>query len=207
VLFNSYSFIFVFLPVTLLGFLAVNRLHSRKLSLAWLVLCSMTFYGIWNPANLYVILPSIAVNYAFALGIKSALQRGESGERLATLLTVVGVVANVCFLGYFKYKNFFIESVNDVFGTQWLLYSVFLPLGISFITFQKIAFLLDIRSGTIQRFDLFDFLVFVFFFPQLIAGPIVHYREMMPQFEKLDSRLNLENIAIGLCPFAMGSRR
>lgn len=203
-LFNSYSFIFLFLPATLLGFLAVNRLNSRKTSLTWLVVCSMTFYGIWNPVNLYVILPSIAVNYGFALAIRAALNRGESGERLATALTTLGVIANICFLGYFKYKNFFIESVNDVFGTQWNLYAVFLPLGISFITFQKIAFLLDIRSGAIKRFDLFDFLVFVFFFPQLIAGPIVHYREMMPQFEKLDSRLNLENIAIGVCLFSMG---
>jgi D-alanyl-lipoteichoic acid acyltransferase DltB (MBOAT superfamily) len=116
----------------------------------------------------------------------------------------IGVVLNLCFLGYFKYKNFFLGTINDVAGTQFVLTQVILPLGISFITFQKIAFLVDVRSGAISDFDLFDFLTFVFFFPQLIAGPIVHYREMMPQFARINSRLDPENLAVGATIFAIG---
>lgn len=203
-LFNSYGFIFLFLPLTVLGLLAVNTLQSRRVSLAWLTLCSIVFYGIWNPFNLVVILPSIAANYGLATAIRHQLRRGEDGQRLAAWLLGLGIVLNLCFLGYFKYRNFFIDSVNEVFGTQWPLAAVFLPLGISFITFQKIAFLVDVRSGTVKDFGLFDFLVFVFFFPQLIAGPIVHYREMMPQFERIGRRLDPENLAVGACLLAMG---
>ena len=188
-LFNSYSFIFVFLPLTVLGYMAVNRLGSRSASLGWLILSSMAFYGIWNPINLAIILPSIAVNYALALAIRNRLREDAPRPRAANVLVTIGVVLNLCFLGYFKYKNFFLGTINDVAGTEFVLTQVILPLGISFITFQKIAFLVDVRSGAIRDFDLFDFLTFVFFFPQLIAGPIVHYREMMPQFAQISSRL------------------
>lgn len=203
-LFNSYAFIFLFLPMTVLGLMAVNALQSHRLSLVWLVLCSIVFYGAWNPINLGIILPSIGINYGLALGIRRQLDRGESGKRLAAWLLALGVGLNLCFLGYFKYKNFFIDSVNGIFGTDWPLYSVFLPLGISFITFQKIAFLVEVRSGIVKDFKIFDFLAFVFFFPQLIAGPIVHYREMTPQFEKIGGRVDTSDLAVGICLFAMG---
>ncbi|MFC5552230.1 MBOAT family O-acyltransferase [Massilia aerilata] len=203
-LFNSYSFIFAFLPLTVLGYMMVNRLGSRSASLGWLILSSMAFYGIWNPINLAIILPSIAVNYGLALAIRRQLYGATPRPSVANLLTTVGVVLNLCFLGYFKYKNFFLGSINDVAGTHFVLTQVMLPLGISFITFQKIAFLVDVRSGAIRDFDLFDFLTFVFFFPQLIAGPIVHYREMMPQFAQISSRLDPENLAVGMTIFAIG---
>lgn len=203
-LFNSYSFIFAFLPLTVLGYMMVNRLGSRSASLGWLILSSMAFYGIWNPVNLAIILPSIAVNYGLALAIRHQLYGATPRPSFANLLTTVGVVLNLCFLGYFKYKNFFLGSINDIAGTHFVLTQVMLPLGISFITFQKIAFLVDVRSGAIRDFDLFDFLTFVFFFPQLIAGPIVHYREMMPQFAQISSRLDPENLAVGMTIFAIG---
>lgn len=203
-LFNSYSFIFVFLPLSVLGYTLVNRLGSRSASLGWLVSCSLLFYGIWNPINLAIILPSIALNYALALAIRTQLAHSTPRTTVANVLVTIGVIANLCFLGYFKYKNFFLGSINDLAGTQYALTSIILPLGISFITFQKIAFLADVRSGAVRDFDLFDFLIFVFFFPQLIAGPIVHYREMMPQFAQINSRLQAENVAIGLSIFAIG---
>jgi D-alanyl-lipoteichoic acid acyltransferase DltB (MBOAT superfamily) len=203
-LFNSYSFIFAFLPLAVLGYAAVNRLGSRSASLGWLILCSMVFYGIWNPFNLVIILPSIAINYALALAIRAQLRDNAAQPRMASVLVTLGVLLNLCFLGYFKYKNFFLGTVNDVAGTHFVLTEIMLPLGISFITFQKIAFLVDVRSGAIKDFDLFDFLTFVFFFPQLIAGPIVHYREMMPQFASIESRLQPENVAVGLTLFALG---
>jgi alginate O-acetyltransferase complex protein AlgI len=203
-LFNSYSFIFAFLPLSILGYASVNRLGSRRASLGWLILCSIVFYGIWNPINLVIIMPSIAVNYALALAIRAQLRDEAAHSRAASVLVTLGVVLNLCFLGYFKYKNFFLGTVNDVAGTHFVLTGIILPLGISFITFQKIAFLVDVRSGAIKDFDLFDFLTFVFFFPQLIAGPIVHYREMMPQFARIDSRLQPDNVAVGVTLFALG---
>lgn len=203
-LFNSHSFIFLFLPLTVFGFMAVSRLHSRRFSLAWLVLCSLVFYGVWNPVNLAIILPSVGINYGLAAWIRRQLRRGEAGERMAEWPLMLGVVLNLCFLGYFKYRNFFIDSANEIFGTHWHLYSLVLPLGISFITFQKIAFLVDVRSGAIKDFNSFDFLTFVFFFPQLIAGPIVHYGEMMPQFERIAGRLDPGNLAVGTSLFVMG---
>jgi alginate O-acetyltransferase complex protein AlgI len=204
-LFNSYLFIFAFLPIAVGGYMAVNLLASRRLSLTWLVLVSIVFYGIWNPINLLIIAPSIALNYLLARWIQEALRRDNgSGERLANALVIAGVAFNICFLGYFKYKNFFLDSMNELAGTQFALSALILPLGISFITFQKIAFLVDTRAGVIEKFDLFDFLVFVFFFPQLIAGPIVHYREMMPQFEQIKSRIDASDLAVGAGLFAMG---
>lgn len=204
-LFNSYLFIFAFLPVAVLGYMAVNLLSSRKLSLMWLVLVSIVFYGIWNPVSLLIIAPSIVLNYVVARWMQHAMRRNtEAGDRLANALVIAGLVFNLCFLGYFKYKNFFFDSLNELVGTQLVLAAVILPLGISFITFQKIAFLVDTRAGVIEKFDLFDFLVFVFFFPQLIAGPIVHYREMMPQFENIKSRIDPHDVAVGAGLFAMG---
>ncbi|MBB2487037.1 MBOAT family protein [Mitsuaria sp. WAJ17] len=203
-LFNSYSFIFLFLPAICLGYQLLGRLRSRQASLSWIVLCSILFYGIWNPYNLAVILPSITVNYGLALLIRRSNARGESGQRAASWLLTTGILFNLVVLGYFKYKNFFLDSLNLAVGTQFELTAVMLPLGISFITFQKIAFLLDVRAETVKDFDLYDFLVFVFFFPQLIAGPIVHYREMMPQFEQLNYRFCGRDVAVGLSLFAMG---
>lgn len=203
-LFNSYSFIFLFLPAICLGYQLLGRLRSRPVSLGWIVLCSILFYGIWNPYNLAVILPSIAVNYGLALLIRRSNARGDAGQRASGWLLTAGILFNLLVLGYFKYKNFFLDSLNLAFGTHFELMAVMLPLGISFITFQKIAFLLDVRAETVKDFDLYDFLVFVFFFPQLIAGPIVHYREMMPQFEQLNYRFSSRDVAVGLSLFAMG---
>ncbi len=203
-LFNSHSFIFLFLPLTCLGYWLVGRLGSRQASLAWIVLCSIVFYGAWNPVNLLIIFPSIAINYGLALAIRRQVARGDAGQRAASWTLGVGVLFNLCFLGYFKYKNFFLGTANDLFGTDFALAALILPLGISFITFQKIAFLVDVRAQTIRDFDLYDFLVFVFFFPQLIAGPIVHYREMMPQFDQLKYRFDARDVAVGLCLFSIG---
>lgn len=203
-LFNSYLFIFAFLPITLVGFDIVGRLDSRPAVLAWLIGCSVAFYGLWNPLSLAIIAPSMAINYALARRMQSRMAASPSGGRAASWILAAGVAFNLCFLGYFKYKNFFLDSVNLLSGSDWPLTATILPLGISFITFQKIAFLVDVRAGAIKRFDSLDFLVFVFFFPQLIAGPIVHYREMMPQFEVISKRLQASHLAVGLCLFAFG---
>ena len=202
-LFNSYAFVFVFLPLTIVGFQLVGRARSQQAMLTWIIASSVLFYGLSNPVSLAIIAPSIAVNFALARWIGTRSTQ-DPADRFASLLLTVGIVFNVCFLGYFKYRNFFLESVNELAGGQWPLTALFLPLGISFITFQKIAFLVDVRRRNIKAFSALDYLVFVFFFPQLIAGPIVQYQEMMPQFARIPKRLSARNLAVGLSLFSIG---
>ena len=110
----------------------------------------------------------------------------------------------MAFLGVFKYTDFIAGTINDAFGTNLILQHIILPLGISFITFQKIAFLIDVQAGRIKSFTFQDYCTFVLFFPQLIAGPIVHYREMMPQFQATSCRFGKENFAVGLTLLLFG---
>jgi D-alanyl-lipoteichoic acid acyltransferase DltB (MBOAT superfamily) len=201
-LFNSYEFVFLFLPATLAGFFLLGR-TSRAWALGWLIVASLFFYAWWRPLNVLIIAPSILVNFALA-HLLLRLRSDQARSRMARLVLAVGIVFNIAFLGYFKYVNFFSTVINDVAGTHFFLEQVILPLGISFITFQKIAFLIDIHARRIESFTLEDYCLFVLFFPQLIAGPIVHYREMMPQFHKASCRFDKENIAVGLTLFLMG---
>jgi alginate O-acetyltransferase complex protein AlgI len=201
-LFNSYEFIFVFLPVTLAGFFLLG-LRSRDLALGWIIVASVAFYAWWRPINVLIIAPSIAVNFILARWLLR-LTADESRAGLARLVLALGIAFNVAFLGYFKYVNFLATAANDLAGAHFVLTQVVLPLGISFITFQKIAFLIDVHGKRIPSFSLREYCLFVLFFPQLIAGPIVHYREMMPQFERAPCRWDKENIAIGLSLFVFG---
>lgn len=201
-LFNSFEFIFVFLPATLAVFFFLGR-TSRMGALGWLIVASLFFYAWWRPLNVLIIAPSILVNFALAR-LLLRLRSDPGRVRTARLVLALGIVFNVAFLGYFKYVNFFSTVINDVAGTNFFLEQVVLPLGISFITFQKIAFLIDVHARRIEYFSLRDYCLFVLFFPQLIAGPIVHYREMMPQFQKASCRFDKESIAVGLTLFLMG---
>jgi alginate O-acetyltransferase complex protein AlgI len=195
-LFNSHEFLFVFLPATLLGFYVVGRV-SRQAAILWLILTSLLFYGWWRPLNILIIGPSIVINYLLASYLLRLSQRGEQfGLSRAVLL--LGLLFNVAFLGFFKYVDFFYGTINDVFGANLILLHIILPLGISFITFQKIAFLIDVQAGRVKAFTFREYCTFVLFFPQLIAGPIVHYREMMPQFATATCRFDKENFAVGL---------
>ena len=200
-LFNSYPFILGFLPLTLAGFFLLGQ-GSRAWAIRWLILASLFFYAWWRPLNLLIIAPSMVVNFLLA----RALQRLRRAEKTSAARWVLatGIAFNVLFLGYFKYANFFVSAANDAFGTNLVLARIILPLGISFITFQKIAFLVDVHSGRIDEFTFEDYCLFVLFFPQLIAGPIVHYREMMPQFHRASARFDAENVAVGLTLFAFG---
>ena len=144
-------------------------------------MASVFFYAWWNPLNVLIMAPSILFNFALA---RILLRLGEDEKHAfaSRVVLVLGLAFNVMFLGYFKYVNFIRGAANDVLGTDFVVLNVLLPLGISFITFQKIAFLIDVQGGRVKSFTFRDYLLFVLFFPQLIAGPIVHYREMMPQF-------------------------
>jgi len=200
-LFNSYEFIFIFLPVVVAVFFALG-LVSRVWALRWIIAASLFFYGSWRPLNVLIIAPSVAINFALA----RALQRlGKKENRAASqAVLLLGIAFNVAFLGYFKYSNFLVGAINDAFGTQMVLARIILPLGISFITFQKIAFLIDVQAGRIESFTLQDYCLFVLFFPQLVAGPIVHYREMMPQFQRASCRFDKDNVSVGVTLFVFG---
>jgi alginate O-acetyltransferase complex protein AlgI len=201
-LFNSTEFIFAFLPVTLAGFFLFGAV-SRSWALGWVILASVFFYAWWNPVNVLIIAPSLAANYLFAVAIKRlGATPGREGLRRGVL--VVGILLNILFLGYFKYLTFVESTLNDLVGTDFVIVNVVLPLGISFITFQKIAFLVDVHAKRVESFTFQQFCLFVMFFPQLIAGPIVHYREMMPQFQKNDCRLDYTSLAVGLTLFCIG---
>lgn len=200
-LFNSYEFIFVFLPFVVAVFFALGR-TSRVWALRWVIAASLFFYGYWRPLNVLIIAPSVLINFILA---RLLLRLGKQESRSAAqAVLVLGIAFNVAFLGYFKYSNFFVSAMNDAFGTHMFLARIILPLGISFITFQKIAFLIDVHAGRIESFTLHDYCLFVLFFPQLIAGPIVHYREMMPQFHRISCRFDKINVSVGCTLIAFG---
>jgi alginate O-acetyltransferase complex protein AlgI len=201
-LFNSTEFLFVFLPVTLAGFYLLGP-ASQNSAIRWLILASLVFYAWWRPINVLIIAPSIVINYITArILLRLNDSKGPPGVSKAVL--VLGIAFNVIFLGVFKYTDFVSGAVNDVFGANLVLRHIILPLGISFITFQKIAFLVDVQAGKVRSFSFQDYCTFVLFFPQLIAGPIVHYREMMPQFHAIPCRFDKENFAVGLTLLSFG---
>jgi D-alanyl-lipoteichoic acid acyltransferase DltB (MBOAT superfamily) len=201
-LFNSEEFLFAFLPVSIAGFYLLGSV-SRTSAIRWVILVSLAFYAWWRPLNLLIITPSIAINFALA-HVLLRLNRDEKSCRASKVVLLLGILFNVAFLGFFKYTDFIAGAANDVFNTNFVLRHIILPLGISFITFQKIAFLIDVQAGRIRSFTLQDYCTFVLFFPQLIAGPIVHYREMMPQFHSASCRPDKENLAVGITLLAFG---
>ena len=199
-LFNSYTFLIGFLPIVLAGFYWLGA-RRGEWALLWLTAASLLFYAWWRPVNVLLIAPSILINY----GLARLLERtGEENAARSRAILIAGIVFNLCFLGYFKYLTFAESALNDAFGADFVITQLILPLGISFITFQKIAFLVDVHGGRVSRFSLADYGLFVLFFPQLIAGPIVHYREMMPQFRTAACRFDPENVAVGLSLFFFG---
>lgn len=200
-LFNSYIFIFLFLPVSLVAFYAIAKWSHRAAS-AWLVVVSFAFYGWWNPPFVMLLAGSIAFNYCIGIALQSLMHRP-----LAQRLTLTGgIAANLTLLFYYKY---FVAAVTALagmgldFGTR--PDDILLPLGISFFTFTQIGYLLDCNSGIAKGRKLIDYALFVTFFPHLIAGPILHHREMMPQFENKETyRFKAENLAVGLTIFIIG---
>jgi alginate O-acetyltransferase complex protein AlgI len=201
-LFNSYEFIFLFLPFTF--FIYFFLLNQRLITGAkgFLVFASLFFYSWWNVVYLPLILGSMLFNYVVGNSLNDTHHKRKVSDK--KLLTF-GIVANLSLLGYFKYADFFISNINIVSGNSYDLLHLALPLAISFFTFQQIAYLVDSYRGETHEYDFLNYALFVTFFPQLIAGPIVHHKEMMPQFA---SRWNLvknyRNIALGLFIFSMG---
>lgn len=195
-LFNSPIFIFMFLPVTWFFYYLLLKTKLIKPALAWLVLCSLFFYGWWNPAYVSLIVLSMIFNFIAGRFICSA-----STWRKAILVT--GVSANLGLLGYYKYCDFFISIANTVASTQFNFQHIILPLAISFFTFTQIAFLVDSYNNETREYNFLHYCLFVTFFPHLIAGPIVHHKQLAPQFANQTS-IDTRDVAIGLTIFAIG---
>ncbi len=201
-LFNSYEFIFLFLPITYFIYFFLNKRHLTEASKAFLVFASLFFYSWWNIKYLPLILISMIFNYSLGRELTNPKKLKRVSKKR---LLFIGVAFNLGLLGYFKYMDFFIANINHFLGSDIKLLHLALPLAISFYTFQQIAYLVDSYRGETKEYDFLNYAVFVTFFPQLIAGPIVHHKEMMPQFAKLKNKvINLENVAAGLFIFFMG---
>ena len=201
-LFNSYEYIFVFLPISFFIYFFLLKKRFSIGAKAFLVFSSLFFYSWWNIAYLPIILSSMLFNYTLGNALNEKFNKIRFHKKS---LLFFGIFANIALLAYFKYSDFFIENVNYIFDTSIPLLHLALPLAISFFTFQQIAYLVDSYRGETFEYDFLNYSLFVTFFPQLIAGPIVHHAEMMPQFS---SRWNLvknyNNIAMGIFLFAIG---
>lgn len=199
-LFNSHLFIFVYLPLVWIGYQWLNR-STGHLALAWLALSSLVFYGWWNPANLPIIVGSMAANFIIGrwLAMTPASLRGRRRTGL-----VGGLASNLLLLGYFKYTNFALDNLTGILDWSFHIDAIVLPIGISFFTFQQIAFLVDSYRHGEQERNVVRYSLFIMFFPQLIAGPIVHHREMMPQFGRQRRETVMSDLAVGATTFAIG---
>jgi alginate O-acetyltransferase complex protein AlgI len=201
-LFTSGEFLFVFLPITLLVFFATARWVGKAPAAAWLALASLAFYGYWRIEHTLLLLVSIAFNYGFGEWI---LRVRHGGKPSARLLLGIAIAANLAALAYFKYADFFLRTVASVSGSEIPLLGVVLPLGISFFTFTQIAYLVDVHAGKVIERNPVHYALFVTYFPHLIAGPVLHHAEMMPQFRLAEIyRPQLRKFVIGLSFLLMG---
>jgi D-alanyl-lipoteichoic acid acyltransferase DltB (MBOAT superfamily) len=204
-LFNAPIFLFVFLPITFAGYYLLNGYGLRNGGRVWLVAASLLFYGYWNPIYLLLIAPSIALNFLIGKRLQSMRRAGEGGGNAIGRLLAAGVTLNLLPLAYFKYSDFLIANVNAALGMHLPLLHLTLPLAISFFTFTQIAYLVDCCRKELHEYDFLNYALFVTFFPHLIAGPIIHHGEMMPQFaSRRNAVLNWRNLVLGLCLFSVG---
>lgn len=196
-LFSSYLFIFIFLPIVLIGYFSLNRFYSHtNWGKYFLVLSSLFFYGYWFPPYLILILSSVVINY---FASKRLIQSPTKP------LFYFSLSFNVGLLGYFKYRDYFLDHLNYLFGSDFHFMALALPLGISFYTLQQIAYIVDSYQGVTKKSKLLDYSLFVTFFPQLIAGPIVHYKGLISQFESSQNKqFDTKNFNLGMYIFIIG---
>ncbi|MEZ0232735.1 MAG: MBOAT family protein [Methylophilaceae bacterium] len=201
-LFNSYVFIFAFTPIVFFGFFYFGK-KSHALASLWLAAASLFFYGWWDIRYVGLLLCSILINYSVSYLIANWLSYKPT--RQSKILLQAAIIANLILLGYYKYANFFLSNVNNLAGTSFPIGEIILPLGVSFFTFTQIAFLVDTYQGKVKNSSFVNYTLFVTYFPHLIAGPVLHHKEMMPQFAKSTvCHINWENIALGISIFMLG---
>jgi alginate O-acetyltransferase complex protein AlgI len=200
-LFNSYVFICVFLPITLIGFFLITQRYSQQAAKIWLTLASLFFYGYWNIAYLPLLLLSMAFNFYCGRAISAEKPEGKAARALLWL----GIASNLGLIIYYKYAGFFVASANGLFNTDFILPAIILPLGISFYTFTQIAYLVDAYRGETKDYDFLTYVLFISFYPQLIAGPLLLHTELMPQLQEQKTfTLSHVNLVRGITWFCLG---
>ena len=203
-LFNSYIFVLTFFPIVLIGWFGLNHFKQYQAAKIFLIIASLVFYGYYNWWYLLIIVLSVILNYSFS---SIMLSEKEGCRKIRKLIFGLSLTVNIGSLFFFKYFDFFIGNVNAIFKTDFPFLHIALPLGISFFTFQQLSYVIDSYKGdeNIKKYNFFDYALFVTYFPQLIAGPIVTHDEMVPQFADLSKKkFNSDNFAKGLYAFAFG---
>ncbi|HUY20553.1 MAG TPA: MBOAT family O-acyltransferase [Candidatus Binataceae bacterium] len=209
VLFNSYAFTFGFMPIALIVFGLLARSGHLRATAAFTIVASLFFYGWWNWHYLFLFGFSVGFNYLWSLLLRPATAAeaaaGARSPRIRRVLFGIGVAVNLALLGYFKYRNFLVSSAGVILGTHWILPPLVLPLAVSFFTFEQITYLSAALGGEPGTGDFISYGMFIAFFPHLIAGPIVRYNQIYPQFNR-DTRfaLTAANLSDGLMIFAIG---
>jgi alginate O-acetyltransferase complex protein AlgI len=206
-IFSSAEFLFCFLPLTVIIFFVLSHFGQRQLAKVFLTAASFVFYAWWNVAYLWLLLISICFNYAIGYYLYKSISAESESQNQTTrkLLLWFGLIANLAILGYFKYTNFFIDITNNLFHANIAVQNIVLPLAISFFTFTQIAYIVDAYKLKTAHYSFLNYCSFITFFPHLIAGPIVHHNELIPQFEsKPIYQLNSHNLTIGLTFFGLG---
>lgn len=220
-LFNSYLFIFIFLPIVLIGWFSLNKIKQYKLAEIFLIGMSLWFYAYFNFSYLFIIVGSCIFNFSLSYLINIIEKKyfsidenkiadkdnlkNNKGNTLIKILGITGITVNLGILFYYKYYDFFIENINFIFQKDYNLKYILLPLGISFFTFQQLSYVIDRMKGTAPHYGLIDYMSFVTFFPQLIAGPIVLHSELIPQFKDKEKRkFNTDNFTDGCIQFILG---
>jgi alginate O-acetyltransferase complex protein AlgI len=199
-LFNSYAFLYAFLPVVTVGFFALGS-RSPRLAQAWLLLASLFFYGWWKPAYVWLLLVSICANYALGEGIR----RQAPGSSFRKTLLVAGIVGNLAALAYFKYAGFLLSNLNAATGWRLPHADIVLPVGISFYTFTSLAYIVEVYQEKVRESDFIRYGLFISYFPHLVAGPVLYHNEVIPQFGRPETyRFNVNDWAVGLTLFFMG---
>ncbi len=199
-LFNSYIFIFLFLPLVLIGYYGLNYFKQNKLALGYVIAMSFWFYGYNSVEYLFILIVSILLNYLLA-----ALIFKQRNIIVKRVFLVAGVALNIGILFYYKYYDFFVENFNAIFQTDLTFLELMLPLGISFYTFQQLSYVVDAYKGTAEQYRLMEYAAYVSFFPQLIAGPIVYHDELIPQLrDEKNHHINYTNMVKGLYAFVLG---
>jgi len=200
-LFNSYGFILIFAPLALGGFFLLGW-SRRNMAIGWLALASLVFYGWWDPRLLPLLLASVAFNYAMGLQIH---RFGQPGDRRRARLLALAICVDLAVLVYFKYAGFFLGNVKELTGWEFAVPAIVLPLGISFFTFTQIAYLVDVARGAACERNPLLYLLFVTYFPHLIAGPIIHHKDVMPRFGRTETfEVQSGNMVLGLVIFIVG---
>ncbi len=201
-LFHTPEFLFLFLPITLYAYFLVGR-FSWKAAFAWLALASLFFYGWWNPKYVFLILGSIISNYVGGGVLVTLSERGR--DHPVRVVFALLIIANIGLLAYFKYLMFFAGQFNQIFGVHWDVGLIALPIGISFYTFTQIAYLADVAKGKVRERSFLAYVLFVTYFPHLVAGPVLHHAEMMPQFaNRHNLKFQVGNFSMGITFFAFG---